>query len=65
MNQETSTASPVKYMVVSALIQPYKVIDTSFEEQGTTVCFVKNLRIAHQIARVMNRAEGYEYPDEV
>lgn len=57
-------AVPVKYMVVSALFgMKYLVLDTSFEGQGREICRSNRSDDAHNIARAMNHAEGFEYPN--
>lgn len=54
-------AVPVKYMVILAFISGYKVIDTSFEGDGKTVCHCPDLNNAHKIAKLLNNSEGFEY----
>lgn len=63
------TAFPVRYMVVPMKFigssgKWCKIIDTSFEGQGTTVCRFMTPTWAHLIAGLMNRAEGYPYYPE-
>lgn len=61
------TAYPVRYMVVKKPLRrnKYKVIDTSLEGNGRTVCSSGSVRDAHYVARCLNRQENYTYPDRM
>lgn len=55
-----ANAYPVKYMVVKALLG-WRVISTTLEDDGRTVCGCKKLEDAHNICGLLNRSEGYTY----
>lgn len=57
------TAVPVKYMPVKGGEHGYEILDTSYEGQGKVVCSTESLEFAHHLARILNRTEGFEYPD--
>lgn len=58
---EGTFAVPVKYMVLKSWLG-FRVVDTSFEGNGRSVCGCKSLEDAHNICALLNYSEGYEYP---